>query len=389
MTSQEFKAKATALIDDLKGVCASYGLGNDGNEFKIITQVFLYKFLNDKFAHEVKRIEPALAKAKSWEDSLSKKSKGEYELLLMQLRGDTARLKPEHFLSTLWGKQNDRKFAETLDATLLDIAKLNADIFSVKTNDGQKIVLFDAVTQYVHSQRDAFAKAIINKLIPFSFENIFAEKFDFYATLFEYLIKDYNKDGGGKYAEYYTPHAVAKIMAACLVPKKVKNVTCYDPAAGTGTLLMNLAHAIGEDRCTIYTQDVSQKASSLLRLNLILNNLVHSIPNVIQGNTLLDPYHKEDTGNGLRKFDYIVSNPPSSSTSPTSVISSTPRQTRSGFSPGSPRFPTRTRARWRSTCSLSSTSYTPSRRMVALPSLFPRASSPPSQVLRGPFGSIW
>lgn len=310
MTSQEFKAKATALIDDLKGVCASYGLGNDGNEFKIITQVFLYKFLNDKFAHEVKRIEPTLAKAMSWEDTLRKKPKGEYELLLMQLGADTARLKPNHFLSTLYGKQNDNHFAATLDATLLDIAKLNADIFSVKTNDGQKIVLFDAVTQYVASQRDAFAKAIINKLIPFSFERIFAEKFDFYATLFEYLIKDYNKDGGGKYAEYYTPHAVAKIMAACLVPKEVKNVTCYDPAAGSGTLLMNLAHAIGEDRCTIYTQDVSQKSSSLLRLNLILNNLVHSIPNVIQGNTILEPYHKEDNGTGLRKFDYIVSNPP-------------------------------------------------------------------------------
>ena len=310
MTSHEFKAKATALIDDLKGVCANYGLGNDGNEFKIITQIFLYKFLNDKFAHEVKRIEPALAKAKSWEDALRKKSKGDYEMLLMQLGADTARLKPEHFLSTLYGKQNDDNFAATLDATLLDIAKLNADIFSVKTNDRQKIVLFDAVTQYVASQRDAFAKALINKLIPFSFEHIFAEKFDFYATLFEYLIKDYNKDGGGKYAEYYTPHAVAKIMAACLVPKKVKNVTCYDPAAGSGTLLMNLAHAIGEDRCTIYTQDISQKSSSLLRLNLILNNLVHSIPNVIQGNTILEPYHKEDSGTRLRKFNFIVSNPP-------------------------------------------------------------------------------
>lgn len=310
MTSQEFKTKATSLIDDLKGVCANYGLGNDGNEFKIITQVFLYKFLNDKFAHEVKRIEPALAKAKSWEDALTKKSADDYELLLMQLGASTARLMPTHFLSTLWGKQNDKDFAATLDATLLDIAKLNTDIFSVKTNDGQKIVLFDAVTQYVATQRDAFAKALINKLIPFSFERIFAEKFDFYATLFEYLIKDYNKDGGGKYAEYYTPHAVAKIMAACLVPKEVNNVTCYDPAAGSGTLLMNLAHAIGEDRCTIYTEDISQKSSSLLRLNLILNNLVHSIPNVIQGNTILDPYHKEDNGTGLRKFDYIVSNPP-------------------------------------------------------------------------------
>ena len=310
MTSQEFRAKAITLIDDLKGVCANYGLANDGNEFKIITQVFLYKFLNDKFAHDVKRIEPALAEVDSWEDALREKSEDDYELMLMQLGAGTARLKPEHFLSELWGKQNDDDFAETFDATLLDIAALNSDIFSVMTNDGQKIILFDAITQYVASQLDDFAKAIINKLIPFSFERIFAEKFDFYATLFEYLIKDYNKDGGGKYAEYYTPHAVAKIMAACLVPDDVENVTCYDPAAGSGQLLMNLAHAIGEDRCTLYTEDISQKSSQLLLLNLILNNLVHSIPNVIQGNTILDPYHKEGSGNRIRKFDFIVSNPP-------------------------------------------------------------------------------
>lgn len=71
---------------------------------------------------------------------------------------------------------------------------------------------------------------------------------------------------------------------------------------------MNLAHAIGEDRCTIYTQDISQKSSSLLRLNLVLNNLVHSIQNVIQGNSMMAPYHR--TGDQLMKFDYIVSNPP-------------------------------------------------------------------------------
>lgn len=310
MTSQEFKEKTITLIDDLKAVCASYGLGNDGNEFKIITQVFLYKFLNDKFAHEVKRIHPALAKADSWEDALRTMPADQYDLLLMQLGASTARLKPDHLLSALWGKQNDKNFAATLDATLLDIARFNTDIFSVKTNDGEKIVLFDPITEYVTTKRDDFARAIINKLIPFSFERIFSEKFDFYATIFEYLIKDYNKDSGGKYAEYYTPHTVAKIMAACLVHGKVNNVTCYDPASGSGTLLMNLAHAIGEDRCTLYTQDISQKSSSLLRLNLILNNLVHSIPNVIQGNTILDPYHKADKGGGLRKFNFIVSNPP-------------------------------------------------------------------------------
>ena len=307
--TRDFQKQAITLIDDLKGVCANYGLGNDGNEFKIITQNFLYKFLNDKFAHEVKHIDPRLAKAASWEDALRKTKKADYEMLLLQLGGNTARLRPEHFLATLYARQNEPDFAKTLDATLLSIAALNSDIFSVMTDDSEKQPLFDAITEYVSSKRNDFARALVNKLVNFSFERLFSEKFDFFATLFEYLIKDYNKDGGGKYAEYYTPHAVAKIMASCLVTKEVKNVTCYDPSAGSGTLLMNLAHAIGEHKCSIYSQDISQKSSSLLRLNLILNKLVHSIPNIIQGNTILHPYHRDERG-ALKKFDYIVSNPP-------------------------------------------------------------------------------
>jgi type I restriction enzyme M protein len=59
----QFERNTKALIDELKSVCANYGLGNDGNEFKIITQVFLYKFLNDKFAFEVKQLDSKLAKA--------------------------------------------------------------------------------------------------------------------------------------------------------------------------------------------------------------------------------------------------------------------------------------------------------------------------------------
>lgn len=309
MTSRDFQRQATTLIDDLKAVCANYGLGNDGNEYRILTQTFLYKFLNDKFAHEVKRIDPALAKAPSWEAALGKMKKADYEMLLMQLPPGTARLRPAQLLSALYARQNEDDFAKTLDATLLAIARENADIFSVKTEDGEKITLFDPITEFVSSKRNDFARALVNKVVNFSFERVFAEKFDFFATLFEYLIKDYNKDGGGKYAEYYTPHAVAKIMASCLVTGPMKNVTCYDPSAGSGTLLMSVAHAIGEDRCSIFSQDISQKSSNLLRLNLILNNFVHSIPQIIQGNTILHPHHRDDRG-ALRKFDVIVSNPP-------------------------------------------------------------------------------
>ena len=311
MTSTaQFETQTKALIDDLKSVCANYGLGNDGNEFKIITQVFLYKFLNDKYVYELKQLEPDLARAEDFDAALKKYSDDDLELLSMQISENTARIAPKNFLSRLFEQQNQPKFAEIFDQTLMDVAKANSDIFSVLTQGGEKIVLFENLSKYVSDNRDAFCKALVNKLVGFSFEHIFTQKFDFFATIFEYLIKDYNSNSGGKYAEYFTPHAVAKIMAACLVTdENVNNVTCYDPSAGSGTLLMNLAHAIGEDKCTIYSQDISQKSSALLRLNLILNNLVHSIQNIIQGNTILSPYHNQENGQ-LEKFDYIVSNPP-------------------------------------------------------------------------------
>lgn len=310
MTTQDFAAQTKVLIDGLKRVCADYGLGNDGNEFKIITQVFLYKFLNDKFAYQVKQVDSKLAKADNWERTIGAYNAKDYDMLLLKLGAKTAKLDREHFLSSLASKQNNEEFAKLFDDTLREIAIKNNDIFSVKTSSGVKVKLFDELSQFIHdpSKRDDFCRALVNQLVDFSFEKTFSQKFDFFSTIFEYLIKDYNKDGGGKYAEYYTPHAVAKIMASILVNEKVSNVTVYDPSAGSGTLLMNLAHAIGEDRCTIYSQDISQKSSSLLRLNLILNDLVHSIQNVVVDNTILMPYHKVD--NKLRTYDYTVSNPP-------------------------------------------------------------------------------
>ncbi len=305
----EFTNQTKQLIDNLKGICASYGLGNDGNEFKIITQSFLYKYLNDKFGHEAKQLDGKLAASSNWENEIAAYSENDYKLLLARMSPGSARLKPVHFISHLFKLQNKDDFAGLFDDTLRDIAINNNEIFSVHTIAGTNIRLFDdSLSGYIAdpSARDDFCRAIINQLVEFSFENIFHEGFDFFSTIFEYMIKDYNKDGGGKYAEYYTPHAVAKIMARVLVNEGVSNVTCYDPSAGSGTLLMNLAHTIGVDKCSIYSQDISQKSTGLLRLNLILNDLTHSINNVVQGNTILKPSPEHQK----IKFDYVVSNPP-------------------------------------------------------------------------------
>lgn len=307
MESSDFSNKAKQLIDSIKGICANAGLGGDANEYKIVTQSFLYKFLNDKFLFEVGKINPSL---KSY-DNLNSLSKNDYDLLMIKLGTKTAHLKPEHLLEYLFKHQNSPDFAKLFDDTLNDIAFDNSDIFSVHTAGNTEIRLFeekliqDAVND--KSKRDITAQNLINKLTnsKFDFDVIFSAGFDFFSTLFEYMIKDYNKDGGGKYAEYFTPHSIAKIMAEILIgDDKLTNVTAFDPSAGSGTLLMNIAHKIGPDKCTIYSQDISQKSSNLLRLNLILNNLSHSIDHIVQGNTITEPKHI------AQKFDFIVSNPP-------------------------------------------------------------------------------
>ncbi len=149
MVEIEFQQKTKELIDSLKNICAQYGLGNDGNEFKIITQIFLYKFLNDKFAFAAKRIDENIAGANKWEEALIQMGEDDLEMLQLQMGADTARLKPSHFISSLFSQQNEPDFAKLFDDTLMDIAISNNEVFAVKTDGGAKVVLFDR-TQPVH-----------------------------------------------------------------------------------------------------------------------------------------------------------------------------------------------------------------------------------------------
>ncbi len=310
--------KTERMIDDLKAVCGEYGLSNTGNEYKIIADSFLYKYLNDKFLYEFKRVDKNLSKnstTKEVEEEIMKLSPAEMSKYRYGLGANVAFIRKEFLVSYLFNNKNSTtpKFYELFDNALDGISNDNIDIFSVRTGSKEKIKLFSPISQYIieSNKKNDFAKAIIDKLVEFSFDEVFEEKYDFFATIFEYLIKDYNKDFG-KYAEYYTPNSIARIIAKILVPDtdKVRNVSIYDPSAGSGTLLLALAHEIGEEDCTLYTQDISQKSNEFLRLNLILNNLVHSLDNVVHGNTLLNPAHLNREGNKLAKFDYIVSNPP-------------------------------------------------------------------------------
>ena len=113
------------MIDSLKAVCTNFGLGNASSEYKIITEVFLYKFLNDKFLFEAKRVEPALAKLSpaDAEKQLAQMTDDDYELFLLGFGPDTAKLKQTHFISYLFNRKNEENFHMLFDDTLLDLRK--------------------------------------------------------------------------------------------------------------------------------------------------------------------------------------------------------------------------------------------------------------------------
>lgn len=312
-TIDEIKSQTYALIDDLKKTTTENGLAGSGNEYVVIVEIFLYKFLNDKFIYEAKKENPELAAADDFFTALDAMSEDEYEEMCDSML-DTIILRKEHLIPFLAKRQNEEKFAELFDSTLESIAEENQEIFYILNEDNTRVSIMKPISDVVSggsAKKNAFCRSLIDDVASFSFENAFEAGYDFFSTIFEYLIKDYNANGGGNYAEYYTPHAIAAIMAQLLVnpDEDIKSVKCYDPSAGTGTLVIALAHAIGEQNCTVYTQDISDKSSTMMMLNLILNSMSHSLTHVIQGNTLKHPFHKNEDGS-LRKFDYIVSNPP-------------------------------------------------------------------------------
>lgn len=295
MSLQEYLDNMKAMIDELKAMSASLGLANTGDEYKIIAELFTYKFLNDKLAFDFENREDK-------EDT--------FEDFVEFADAYTAKMKEEHLIDSLYHKQNDEDFHKQFDTVLEEISDMNKDIYSVKTAMGNKKPLFEPLSAYIRDEDKELelAKRAINILAKYKFSGIYEGGFDYFSTVFEYLIKDYNKDSG-KYAEYFTPLFAGNIMADILYnDTAVKGVSLYDPSGGSGTLVLSLANKIGTNNCTIYTQDISQKSTQFLRINLILNKLSHSLSNVVEGNTLTNPQHLD--GDKLKKFDYIVSNPP-------------------------------------------------------------------------------
>ena len=311
--------KIKQIIDELKGLCQTNGLANQASEEVVITSVFLYKFLNDKFMANLKAFAEDMGV--SYEVVL-KNENLEMDAFYDTNSNDVA-FTYDETIEYLINKVSYNEFYKLFDDALEKISNDSKnEIFSVETADGTRKPLFTRITENVEaSKRNNFAKNIFGIISQekFDFGEAFKGNFDFYSAIFEYLIKDYNV-ASGVYAEYFTPQAISAIIAKILVnmsPVEDKVYEIYDPSAGSGSLVLHLAHELGQGsfggKAQVYTQDISGKSSRFLRINMLLNGLTSSLDNIIEGDTLDTPAHyniPHEPSSGVKRFDYITSNPP-------------------------------------------------------------------------------
>ena len=137
-------------------------------------------------------------------------------------------------------------------------------------------------------------------------DNITDNRNDIFGDAYEYLMKMYAANAGKSGGEFFTPQEVSEVLARIAAYDNPNIRDVYDPACGSGSLLLKFSkiHGVDNPNLKYYGQEINPTTFNLCRINMFLHNVNYNNFDIQLGDTLLNPLHQ-----GL-KFDAIVSNPP-------------------------------------------------------------------------------
>ena len=130
---------------------------------------------------------------------------------------------------------------------------------------------------------------------------------DAFGDAYEYLMGMYASNAGKSGGEYYTPQEVSELLTRLTIVGKTEVNKVYDPACGSGSLLLKFAKILGKDNVRIgfFGQEINITTYNLCRINMFLHDIDFDKFDIAHGDTLTDPKHYDD-----EPFEAIVSNPP-------------------------------------------------------------------------------
>ena len=178
----------------------------------------------------------------------------------------------------------------------VDIKGLFADFDTTSTRLGNSV-----------EAKNSCLAAVLKGVEELNFGNFEDNQIDLFGDAYEFLISNYAANAGKSGGEFFTPQHVSKLIAQLAMHKQTNVNKIYDPAAGSGSLLLQAKkhfdnHIIEEG---FYGQEVNHTTYNLARMNMFLHNINYDKFNIALGNTLLEPHFGDE-----KPFDAIVSNPP-------------------------------------------------------------------------------
>ncbi len=157
------------------------------------------------------------------------------------------------------------------------------------------------------SDKNTRLAAVLKGVAELNFGKFHENKIDLFGDAYEFLISNYAANAGKSGGEFFTPQTVSKLIAQLAMHKQETVNKIYDPAAGSGSLLLQAKkqfddHVIEEG---FFGQEINHTTYNLARMNMFLHNINYDKFHIALGNTLLDPHFGDE-----KPFDAIVSNPP-------------------------------------------------------------------------------
>ena len=302
MTSNQQRAALQRQIwqiaNDVRGAV-------DGWDFKqYVLGTLFYRFISENFASYIEADDDSINYAELSDD-----------VITAEIKDDAIKTKG-YFIYPSQLFVNVTKTANTNESLNTDIAKIFADIEASASgypSGGDIKGLFadfdttsNRLGSTVKDKNDRLIK-VLKGVAGLEFGDFHGSQIDLFGDAYEFLISSYAANAGKSGGEFFTPQHVSKLIAQLAMHKQTSVNKIYDPAAGSGSLLLQAkkhfdAHIIEDG---FFGQEINHTTYNLARMNMFLHNINYDKFNIQLGNTLIDPHFQDD-----KPFDAIVSNPP-------------------------------------------------------------------------------
>lgn len=277
----------------------------DGWDFKqYVLGTLFYRFISENFASYIEGGDESVNYAQLGDD-----------VITAEIKDDAIKTKgyfiyPSQLFANVAANANSNANLNTDLAAIFSAIESSANGYPSEQDIKGLFADFDTTSNRLGNtvtEKNIRLAAVLKGVAGLSMGSFVESKIDLFGDAYEYLISNYAANAGKSGGEFFTPQSVSKLIAQLAIHKQTSVNKIYDPAAGSGSLLLQAKkqfddHIIEEG---FFGQEINHTTYNLARMNMFLHNINYDKFNIALGNTLLDPHFGDD-----KPFDAIVSNPP-------------------------------------------------------------------------------